>query len=328
MVLKKYLKEKRKMNKKGIFFTLLTIAILALFLITYSINNAAKQRESLKDRVETLNTFVFSIQDDLQRKMYISGYRVLVCFERRISNSNGTVFIDNVNLRFNEAFFNGSLNGEVQSLMTDSAGSGGARFSDLVQDIKGRGNKSNIDIEFYNPTVLMSQDDPWNVKITLLTGLLISDRGGLVEWNKTLSVNSYIPIENFDDPTYYTHTNNDLSPKFRSNPNFSVSGSAAQIKSNITYQINNQLYINHTTAPSFLDRFEGNLSGYNINGIESFVNVSGIKGTRFSDRSTVDYIYFKNVGSSSCSVTSVTDWFRLGDNNAPSNITFYNIACS
>jgi hypothetical protein len=326
MVLKKSLNNKRKMNKKGIFFTLLTIAILALFLITYSISNVAKQRESLKNRVETLNNFVFSVQDDLQRKMYISGYRAILCYEKYLTNSDKDKFIIDTNASFTELFFEGELYDIPQELMVGATPlEGGATYEYIEKEIKERGDKSNIGIEFNKAqtSVKMTQDDPWNVKVTLTTNLSIKDKGGLAEWNKILIVSAYIPIENFNDPIYYKNTNNYLNPKFIRNPNFSVEGSSTDVINNITYQINNQLYISHTNAPSFLDRFEGDLESSSPNGIESFV---GNVITRKTDRSSVDYIYFRDGASSYCPIGGF-EWLKL-DCIGLSNAAFYKVSCS
>jgi len=100
-------------NKKGIFFTMIAIALLSLFLASSTFLTLSYDRETVTSRVETMNNFVFSLEEDLDRKIFISGFRIIFLFEKRMVE-NGT-YITNVNDSFNEAFFNGTINGTIRT---------------------------------------------------------------------------------------------------------------------------------------------------------------------------------------------------------------------
>ena len=98
-------------NKKGIFFTLLVIAILFLFTISYTLYSDIKSREAVTKRVETMNNFVFSFEKDLERQLYISGFRIIIIVEKRIIDTGS--YINNFDSTFNEIFFYGTIYGET-----------------------------------------------------------------------------------------------------------------------------------------------------------------------------------------------------------------------
>jgi hypothetical protein len=328
-------KRGRKMNKKGIFFTLITIAIIGLFLASYSVYHISEQRASLNDRIDTMNNFVFSTENDLQRKMYISGYRTLLLFEKRISETGQ--FIDDVDKRFNETFINGSLYGVNQILMQNETGVGsGATFEKICESLQERANKNNLIVNLSEPNVSFIQTDPWNVKAVLRARLLVKDKGDLATWNKTIFIESLpIEIKNFHDPFYINGSMLDIN--FIKNPNSSyVTNGSIPVGAhigNITNQLNRSYYIESPGVPSFLDRYEGNYSAKNIYGIESFVDFKKFSSDYYKKNKTrVDYIYFSTNNPASCKINNIPgDFgeFRLDCTNDPKNHTnFYNVSCS
>ena len=46
-------------DKRAMFFTILTIAIISLFFVSYTFYSAIKDRNPVSKRIETLNNFVF-----------------------------------------------------------------------------------------------------------------------------------------------------------------------------------------------------------------------------------------------------------------------------
>ena len=93
-----------KMNKKGMFFTILAIVIISLFALSYSFTSNMGSRESTQKRIETLNNFVFSAEEDMSRSLFISGFRSIFIVEQHIINTRSNV--PNFTLTFNETFFN------------------------------------------------------------------------------------------------------------------------------------------------------------------------------------------------------------------------------
>ena len=294
--------EIKKLNKKGMFFTILAIALLSLFFVSYTIYTNVNDREPINKRIDTMNNFIFSLEEDLPRKLYASGFRIIFLFEEKIVE-NGTYIMD-INQTFEEAFFNGTIYSEQQELMN------GVRYQDIIDSINDKSNSFNVEVNLSNPKISISQEDPWNIKITLTVDLYIKDLGDLVSWNKTSNITTLIPIENFDDPLYIINTNGLIAQKVNKTiyEPF-VDGSDV---TNLTLHLNNGRYINSTSAPSFLNRLEGNITS-NQYGVESLVYLPDLssQGITIKDKSVVDYIYFSYDDPANNEVQGMPSWFKL-----------------
>lgn len=304
---------KRKMNKKGMFFTILAIALLSLFLVSYSVYSFVQNREGINKRIKTMNSFVSSLDKDIPRKLYIVGYRTIFVLEESVIK-NGT-YITNLNSTFETAFFGGVINGKDYTLPDEDGNPGllfGVIFSDLEADINKKANSLNIDVNFTNPNISISQDNPWSVKISLKSNLIIKDRGGLALWNKTSDYYVYIPIKNFEDPIYLVNTNAKIVNKFVQTP-YSIPLSP----DNLTAHAENSYYINHTDAPSFLKRLQGDLSA-DDNGIESLVNTHELssQGITTLDKCIIDYIYFSDTSCSGYVPAGAPSWVKIEDTHS------------
>src|SRR3989344_6647454 len=97
----------KKMNKKGIVFTILAIAILSLFAVSYSVYSFVQNREGIDKRIKTMNSYVSSLEEDIPRKLYISGYRIIFLMEEKIIQEGK--YLENIDANFSEAFFTGTL---------------------------------------------------------------------------------------------------------------------------------------------------------------------------------------------------------------------------
>ena len=306
------------MNKRGMFFMLLAILLIGIILLSYTFYSQFRERNTIQKRVETLNNFVFAVEEDLERRLFITLFRIIFLFEEKIIETANP--ISNMEDKFNEAFYNGTYNGEFQNLML------GATFYDMENVLRAKANKLGANLSFENPKVEVSQDDPWNVKINLSIDFVAEDLSGLVKWNKTLVVISYVPVESFGDPLYVINTNSLVFSNISKSPysdNF-VSGSDA---SNLLAHLEGSYYIVNTDAPSFLDRIKGINAG-NANGIESLVNLDDLAslGIEVEQKSVVDHIYFSSGNPSSCGVipSGMPSWFEL-DN---AHLITYQVSCA
>lgn len=302
------------LNKKGIFFTLITITILALFATTYTAHTLLQDRGPINSRIATLNSFVNSVEQDLPRQTYVSGYRAILLFGKHITET-GT-YITDPSASLSELFFNATLEGKSQELMTD------ATFQNLENFLSNNAQKINANLTLQNPTISISQTDPWNLKITLTTILTIQDKGGLASWNKTSITQAFIPIKNFDDPIYSVNTGGKVLKKINQTP-YQTFVTGADY-SNLTSHFQNSLYISSTSAPSFLMRLQGNLSASTF-GIESLVNPQDLADVGMSAeyKSVVDYIYFGSSNPSKYTVPSVPNLILDDQDN---HLAIYNVS--
>jgi len=295
---------KIKKNKKAFFFTIGAIFLLTFFLLSFKVFSIHQQVSSVKDRVETLNNFVFSMEKDLPRQVYASGFRIIFLIEKNIVDTGD--YIDSVNDSFNEAFFNGSLNGKHQKLME------GVTFSDIINNINLNAEKVNMNLNVSNYSIEVKQDGPWRVNFTLHADFNLSDKGGLVSWNKKESVSTLIKITNFEDPLYVISTGGLVTNKINQTPyeNFTEGSDV----SNLEDHVKNKYYKESSLAPSFLDRLEGKLTA-NLqgNGIESLVYLPELfqAGLPIKEKSCVDYIYFSENNPTSHQIQGMPSWFRL-----------------
>jgi hypothetical protein len=304
-------------NKKGMFFTILTIVIISLFIISYIVFTNIEKTETVEKRIETLNAFTISIEKDIPRQLYVSGYRFIFVTEKNILERGA--FSTDIESEFQEAFFNGTIHGEPSSVLV------GTTFVDMQTALQQYGGKINANLTLTNPTISLTQEDPWHVKVTLTANMQVTDENKLALWNKTETFSEKIPIENFDDPIYIVNTNGKIVPKVI-NTNYTpfVSGASP---ANLLVHITQMRYTASTEAPSFLMRLEGNLSS-NPQGIESLVNLAAFstQGITTQQKSIVDHIYFSPQNPSSCQVApaGLPSWVRL-DNT---HLSKYNVSCA
>jgi len=288
------------LNKKGIFFMMLTIILLSLFLISSTFLSAYAMRKSVQKRVESLSDFVSETEEDLERQIFVFGFRTIFLIQGKIVDTGQPS--SSVRDIFQEAFFNQTINDEIQPLLID------ASFVDIVERIQNRAGIVSANVSFSNPIINITQDDPWNLKVTFTSDFFVEDGNHLASWNKTLVSTTYISIENFTDPVYTRETNNEWNPYIVRTPftNFTLD--------NLTDQVENTYYKEHVGAPSFIDRLEGNFDppGDGANGIESLVYLPNPVLGGSLDKSVVDYIYFSSLDPvDTCQIVGMPSWFRL-----------------
>ncbi len=304
-------------DKKGMFFTLFVIVVLTLFLVSVSFYSFVKERKPIQTRITTLNNLIDSIEKDMSRQLFISGYRGVVSLQSYITDRGG--FIINTEESLKEALLNGSVNSTSMGLME------GYTLEDWKPKVEALGNKLNLDINYSILSVELVQDDPWSIKIRMEANFSIRDKTELARWERVKIIETMIKIDGFEDPIYLLNTNGLITNKFIRSPfSFFVSGPDV---SNLFNHTQNSYYIASSSAPSFLDRFEGKTSA-NTNGIESIVNLNELsaQGIPLLNKPVVDYIYFSSSNPGSCNVlpNGMPSWFKLDD----SHLAVYQVSCS
>lgn len=289
-------------NSRAQTFTIVTIILIGLLIVTTSIITI-NMSNPIKKRISTMDNFLFSLEENLQRQLFISGYRTTFLAIKHITD-NGE-YISNYNTFYNESFYQGTINGVSQEIME------GATYSDVISSIQERADKINVNINFTNAEYTISQEDPWNIKLTLHINISMEDKEGLASWNKEKTIVSYVPITEFEDPIYTVETNALISKKINRTiyEGDYVSGSNV---SNLLNHVQNGFYTSNSDAPSFLKRIEGNFSP-DDNGIESLVDISELsdQGIIPKSKSVIDHIYFSEDNPSSSQVSGMPGWFLI-----------------
>lgn len=250
-----------------------------------------------------MNSFLFSIEQDLQRQVYISGFRSILVAEQWIAE-NGQYLID-LNASLQENFFNGQMYGQDNSLLL------GTTYGDMQDALNLKAAQLNINVTLTNPTISITQDDPWNAKVIFTVNLDMQDQADLAKWNRTEIIISKIPIHNFEDPLYVIATSGRLTNTFnKTTATTFVSGSDVSV---LLDHATNSRYIASTSAPSFINRMQGQMTVASPYGIESIVNLEALaaQGITLQDKSSVDYIYFSNSNPTSYHVLGMPSWFKV-----------------
>jgi len=302
-------------NKKAQIFTLLAIFIIVLMFVSFEIFSIVDQRHPIKVRVSTMDNFLNSVEQNLERQAFISGFRIIFLSLDEITRSGN--YISNTDSFFNEAFFNGTINGEPNEILI------GATYSDLINSINNEADKINVVISFQNPRINITQENPWFVKFTLITDFTMQDQSGLARWEKEQEISASIPITGFEDPLYIINTNALVSKKINQTIYEGIYAQGSDV-SNLLSHLNNNYYTENPNAPSFLKRLEGDLSS-DVNGIESFVDTTELsrQGISVLDKSIIDYIYFSANNPIKYSVAGMPSWFKIDNQN--NHLEKYNV---
>ncbi len=292
-------------NKKGQLFTLMAIAILFLLFTSYGLYSIVSKNSSVKTRVKTMDSFVSSMESDLERKIYISGFRIIFLAENSIAKSGN--YLDDFNNFFENAIVNGSSNEEDSDILL------GATISEIILSVQEDGQKLGIDVNLYDIDIDVGQEDPWHVIVYMNYTLNVTDETNLARWDKKENLKAHIPIKNFEDPLFLLNTGGLISRKFNSTvfEGEYVSGNNVD---GLLSHLNNGYYTNNSNAPSFIKRLEGKNEA-DINGIESFVDLGKLstQGITVQDKSVVDYIYFSSLNPTSYGVQGMPSWFKIDD---------------
>ncbi|MCK5612406.1 hypothetical protein KAR91_61610 [Candidatus Pacearchaeota archaeon] len=291
------------MNKKAQLFTLVSMMIILLLFLSFEVYSFIQEKDSVKTRVSTMNTFLDSLEKNLERQLYISGFRILFLAQTQITTTGQYVDIEDF---FDEAFLNGTVAGNSNNSLLI-----GVTYSDIINSINEKAAKINTNITLANPIINITQTDPWNVMFTMTTDMTMNDNKGLANWNKKQTIVGTIPIMGLEDPFYIIHSNARVSRKINQT-NFEGNYATGSDIANLYEHVENRYYTANPSAPSFLNRMEGSFSS-DENGIESFVDLAefSTQGLSTETKSVVDYIYFSNNNPSYKTIPGMQSWFYM-----------------
>jgi hypothetical protein len=302
--------ENMAIGKKGVFYTLLAISFLLIMLFFVRMQTESRVSDKIdltRTRIETIDQYIDGVEEDMQRALYIGGFRSILVFNQYLARSNGT-YIPDVQQAFSESVFYGTINGTTDSLIS------GSSFYDWVTNVREKGNNLNIQLNITDPELSVYQTDPWNVKFDLNVTIIVDDVKGLASWNRRSNIVSTVNINGFEDPlyivnTYGRYTNVINTTLYDGNYTYEVSPGVWNVD-NLRSHVTNMYYTDNVDAPSFLMRFEGKLTDSPY-GIESMINLEkfSTQGIPVYTYSVVDHEYWSS--TSGRSVSGMQSWFRI-----------------
>jgi len=295
------------LNKKSIFFSITAIALITLTIFSLTIYTRYRLRDKImvtETRIYSMNNFIDDVEKDIERGIYISGFRALMSMEQYITDRG--IFLYDINSCFEEAFLNGTINNSQMGLMNEST------FINWTQRIKEQAMKLDIIVDFDINSVIIYQKNPWTTNIDINVTLNVEDVKKTASWQRPLYITTNISIQEFEDPLYVINsygrvTNTIIKTNIT---DFVVNDDITNLKTHV----NNSYYIESDTAPSFLMRLEGNLSNSEY-GVESLVNLEEFQAQEvpIRDRSVVDYIYFGDQTTTNYNIQDMPSWFKLDE---------------
>lgn len=292
-------------SRRGIFFTMMAIVVLTLFLVSYSFYSVTEERKSVQERIETMNSFIQSMDADLERQVYISGFRMTFLLVDHVITED---YITDANASYHELFFNKTINGEstnlTQLVMQD------AGFDGIVALANEYGSEVNLEVSLENEVFEVVQSDPWTLTFSVTIDLNIEDASGVASWGSKKTYTNDVSVEGFDDPTYLQSVN--VFQQITKSPYSTIDST------NIVSHAEGPYYIASTTAPDFMSRLEGDFEAEDIYGIESLVRIAAIEPEyQVHTRSIVDHEYFRGIGGNV--VGGAPSWVKLSSSNCINN---------
>ncbi|MFC1741323.1 hypothetical protein ACFL3V_02200 [Nanoarchaeota archaeon] len=288
-------------NKKGIFFTLIAVSLLGIMLFTFGVTYSYSLHEKsaiIETRVDTMNRFLQTVDDDMQNAIYISGYRSMVALTDYLV-TNGSYVTDS-EAALTELFMNSTVEGYEHVFMANNT------FPNWTTKIAGKGSEIGINISVSILSLSVYHTSPWNVRFSVESEINLSDQKSTANWSKQKSLYSDISIIGFEDPWYPLHTNGVVNKRINQSihdGNFSQGNDT----SNLNEHIANTYYIAFNASPSFLMRFDENYSTSPY-GIESLVNKTDVLNYCSISTSSTDHICWQKN-------TSITTWRVTGINS-------------
>ncbi len=305
-----------KIGKKGVFFTFIALFIIILIVAIVSTKQRFRYTEksnAIATRIRTMNGFIEDYEKDIQRELFIGGYRALVSMNSYIRQIQ--TYIQDFNNIYTEIFVNGTANSTSMELMRQEGQ--GASLNSWLERINEEASELNINVQIKVNEVYMEHISPWQIRLNVNLTSYIYDSKGLASWNITKKYSEDFSILGFEDPLYTVGTSDKITVLINQTPDLDFVDDSTNDTTVLMNHIENSYYINNTLAPSFLMRFSGNLSS-SVYGIESIVNPEEMSAQlgSYKTRSLIDYIYFGNQTTTDyCSFQNMTYWFRLDDDH-------------
>ena len=294
------------LNKKSIFFSVTAIVLITLTIFSLTIYTKYSLRDTVmvtETRIYSMNNFIYDVEKDVERGIYISGFRALMSMEQYITDRG--VFLYDTDSCFKEAFLNGTINNSQMGLMNEST------FINWTQRIKEQAIKLDIITDFSIDQIIIYQENPWAVNIAANITLNIEDVKKTASWQRPLYITTNISIQEFEDPLYVINSYGRVTNTIIKTTITDFIGPNNET-TNLKIHVNNSYYLSSNTAPSFLMRLEGNLSNSSY-GIESLVNLEEFQTQEVPtrERSVVDYIYFGDQTTTNYNIKDMPSWFKL-----------------
>lgn len=317
-MMKRMLQQNNKAFTYVLTVSFLIIVLLVIFL-TFNKYSYQDRQELHQVRIRSMNDFITDFDQDIHRATYIASFRTLLALEDHVSSQ--ATFFDNTEDQFAETFFFGTINGTNVSIMNDSSMEVYLeKVNQIAADV---GLVSSLDVL----NVTLNHSDPWTIAVFVTLTIQINDTAGTASWQFNETYKTEVSIFDLRDPLYSYHSANKIPNTIRVLNESDLVDPETNDTTNLIRHINDSYYRASSHAPTFLQRFENNLSAQPY-GIESIVNLKALSDQDievFVDRIKVDYMYFNDIENDSiCDIdTMPANWHIILPDN---RIDLYNLS--
>lgn len=295
-------------GKKAVFYTfsaLLLLTVVFADLLFQSSYQISEENKVVSIKTASLNAFVLGLDQDIERGLFIAGFRALIAADQFISDNNR--FLSNAETGLREAMLNGTIEGNSAAVMDEST------LPEWLSRITSEALRVGIVVNFSYKNIDINQSNAWEVNYYADVDYNVTDLTTTGTFRRSKQVSTGVSIIELKDPVYTIFTNGQIIRAINITPyegNYASGLNTVNLHAHI-----NDLYYANSTGPSYLMRLEGNLGNSSV-GIESIVRLPDLQeqGLPVFERSSVDYVYFSNSSPTIHTINNTfEDWFRLDD---------------
>jgi hypothetical protein len=289
------------MDSKGIFFTLLGIVLVGLFISTfvfYVHYRQSRQMDSYEIRINSMNELLKSTNADLQRALYISGFRSILSLVENVTSPGGTPLLDSRN-EFLRMILNGTTraSSRVEGMMVNQT------ITNWTNKIESLASQMDFNLSILLVNISVYQDNPWSVGIRGDFNMSLSDTKKIASWKTRTSITTAIDIVGLEDPLYSLGTSS-YRHRWIVRANTTVWNTTG-----LKAHLDKKTYVADSDAPDFLMRLQG-LYGPSSHGIGTLVDKydwPAELGAPDPEASSVDYVYFSHAITMNYSIYNISD---------------------
>ena len=284
-------------GKKGIFFTLIALAIVFLLIITFGgmhTISTVEEIPAINAKVLRTNEFVKDVEQYyLETILRIAAFRTFKAMGELIDQGIQGFLPEDFEDHFDDCITDGDcdyvdLDGNLGNL----GGLGNYTLEKLLEDLgETAESELHIDANFTKQgNVTLYQDNstgPFHVGLVYTVFYTVEcEEAG---WERNTTINTTLHIIGLDDPLYANYTSYMMAIMPTKYQHWTEEQDTTAQFLEI---VNNMEFVYSPYAPSYLNRLSGNITPSECCGIESFINVDTTPLLGNKPASFADYCYF------------------------------------
>ncbi len=204
---------------KGVMFSFImvfiTLSVLALIAIQNSLVTERREQIFVETRINSMNNMYESMTKDIDKSLQIISRRAVSVAFSNVSVSEAGIPphpLDEANETLAELILNGTLEGTEEPLMEN------ATFNYWIDRIKELSILKGFDMDVSTNSLVVKPYDYLHLLVKTEMDIDISDKQGVAEINRSVTVNSIVSLEGLEDPLYPLYTNGLGSNVIRRSP--------------------------------------------------------------------------------------------------------------